>query len=90
MAFLRPDPTTFRERLNAMSRREWLFAAAAIVLTLIVMTGFLIESRYGYPKPAPRVIYVESWPSSGSLADIRLPSAEPSRVAPPSEARDER
>ncbi|WP_353216244.1 hypothetical protein [Sandarakinorhabdus sp.] len=54
MAFLDPPDA------QARRTRYWIAGGAALA-TATVMTLFLIESRWGYSKPDPIVIYAQSW-----------------------------
>lgn len=59
-----------RTRLAGIERRNLIIAAASVVLTTIVMTGFLIENRWGYSKPDPVIIYAQNWDESRSIEDV--------------------
>ncbi len=62
MAFLDPPDA------KARRTRYWI-AAGATLATTILMTLFLIESRWGYMKPDPKIIYAQSWKADRSRAD---------------------
>lgn len=62
MAFLDPPDATQRRR------RYWVAAGAALATT-ILMTMFLIESRWGYMKKDPVIIYAQSWKADRTRAD---------------------
>ena len=62
MAFL--DPLDAPQR-----RRRYWIAAGAMLATTILMTLFLIESRYGYMKPDTIIIYAQSWKGDRTRAD---------------------
>jgi hypothetical protein len=47
--------------LANVSRRDIWFAVASVTVTAIIMTGFLVESRWGYMKPDPKIIYFDNW-----------------------------
>jgi len=84
MAFLRPQPANLRERIRGMTRREWLFALASAGVTAIVMIGFLVESRWGYLPPPPRIVYFESWPATEmEAAAIQQAQARAAKRAAP-------
>ena len=71
MAFLRPEPRNLRERIQMITRRQWTFALASVLLTAIVMIAFLVESRWGYLPPPPKIIYVQTWPEEMTEAADR-------------------
>lgn len=50
-------------------RRRLIVGGLSVLLTAIVMTGFLVESRWGYSPPATRLIYMQSWRADRSSAD---------------------
>lgn len=58
-----------RTFLPRVSRRDLLFATLSVAITVTVITGFLVENRWGYADPPPRIIYVESWEADRSVAD---------------------
>ncbi len=62
MSFLNPPAAEVR-------RRRLLVGGASVTLTAIVMTGFLLESRSGYMKPDPKIIFFQNWQSDRSRAD---------------------
>jgi len=82
MAFLDPPDATQRRR------RYWI-AAGAVLATTILMTMFLIESRWGYMKPDSVIIYAQSWKADrtreDSIADVKATKA--AREARLAEAR---
>ena len=54
MSFLNPPRAQVR-------RRRILVGGASVVLTAMVMTAFLVESRSGYSKPEARIILFQNW-----------------------------
>lgn len=62
MSFLNPSKADRR-------RRFLLVGGASVIITAVVMYGFLIENRSGYMKPDPKIIYAESWPETRSRDD---------------------
>lgn len=62
MSFLDPPKADVR-------RRRILVGAASVVLTGLVMTAFLLESRSGYLPKDLNLIFVQSWPADRSRAD---------------------
>ncbi len=82
MAFLDPPDA------QARRTRYWI-AAGAVLATASIMTLFLIESRWGYSKPDPKIIYAQSWRADRTreqaIADARATKA--AREARLAEAR---
>lgn len=72
MSYLNPSKRDVR-------RRRLLVGGASVVLTTIVMTGFLLESRSGYSPPDLKLVYMENWKSDRSrdqtLADLKTTTA---------------
>ena len=72
MSFLYPSKTDVR-------RRRLLVGGASVLLTGIVMTGFLMESRSGYMKPDVKIIFMQNWRAdrtrAETLADARATEA---------------
>lgn len=62
MAFLDPPDA------QARRTRYWI-GAGAVLATATIMTLFLIESKWGYSKPDPKIIYAQSWSGDRSRAD---------------------
>lgn len=62
MSFLGPPDAQQRRR------RYWI-AAGSVLATTLIMTAFLIESRWGYMKPDPLIIYAQSWKADRTRAD---------------------
>jgi hypothetical protein len=72
MAFLDPPDATQRRK------RYWI-AAGSVLATTILMTMFLLESRWGYMKPDSVIIYAQSWKADRSrddaIADVKATKA---------------
>lgn len=62
MAFLDPPDA------QARRTRYWI-AAGSVLATTAIMTLFLIESRWGYMKPDPVIVYAQSWKADRTRAD---------------------
>ena len=62
MSYLKPASADLR-------RTRLIVGGLSIVMTGIVMTGFLLESRSGYMKPDPKLIYFQNWKGDRSRAD---------------------
>jgi hypothetical protein len=72
MAFLDPPDA-------AQKRTRTRIAAGAVLATATIMGLFLIESRWGYAKPDPVIIYAQSWKADrtrdDAIADARATRA---------------
>ena len=62
MAFLDPPD-------SAQRRKRYWIAAGSVLATTIIMTMFLVESRWGYMKPDPVIYYAQSWKATRTRAD---------------------
>lgn len=62
MSFLEPSPAERRSRALKVG-------GASLLITAIVIYGFLTEHRSGYVGPDSKLIYAESWPDSRSRED---------------------
>lgn len=62
MSFLNPSKTDLR-------RRRILVGGASVLLTAIVMTAFLLESRWGYMPKDIKLVFMQSWPADRTRAD---------------------
>lgn len=52
---------SLRARLAGIERHKLIFGSFSLLVTVIVVVGFLVENRWGYMKPDPMLIYVDSW-----------------------------
>lgn len=52
---------SLRARLAGIERHKLIFGSFSLVVTLVVIVGFLVENRWGYMKPDPMLIYVSNW-----------------------------
>jgi len=62
-------------RLSALPRSRWIIAGLSILMTVIVMTGFMLESRSGYSGRVLKVVFFQSWPANRSVADVHADRA---------------
>ncbi len=58
-----------RDVVSSLRRRDWIFGGLSVMMTAIVMWGFLNEHRWGYMKPDPIIAYFKSWQDGRSRAD---------------------
>jgi len=62
---------SLRARLAGIERHKLIFGTFSLLVTVIVMIGFLVENRWGYMKPDPMLIYVESWNEGRTREEAR-------------------
>jgi hypothetical protein len=68
MSFLAPSTSEVR-------RRRILVGGASVLITAIVMTGFILESRWGYSPKDLNIIYMQSWSADRSREQTRADTA---------------
>lgn len=73
MSFL--DPPDAKQR-----RKRYWIAAGSVLATTTIMTMFLVESRWGYMKPDPKIIYAQSWKADRTREDA-IADAKATRAA---------
>ena len=56
---------------NSTTRYKLVFGAASIAMVSIIITGFVIESRWGVLPEGPEVLYVSDWPATRTDAEIK-------------------
>jgi len=59
----------FRAFLRQRGREQWIGAALAVLVTIIIIIEFLVDSQIN-TAPPPRVIYVEQWSANRTDAEI--------------------
>lgn len=55
--------------LRNATRRDALFALAALAVTSLIGTGFLLESQPTPPRQPPQLVFVENWSANRSRDD---------------------
>lgn len=73
MAFPRPSTPAAAWRdlkafLQGRQRHQWLFALIAVLMPALIVLGFYHDANI---KPAPRIVYVESWPENRTDEQIK-------------------
>jgi hypothetical protein len=58
-----------RAFLRQRGREQWIGAACAVLVTIIIVIEFLVDSQIN-TAPPPRVVYVQSWTANRTDADI--------------------
>jgi len=59
----------FRAFLRHREREHWIGAALAVLVTVIIIIEFLVDSKINTAPPS-RVIYVEQWKADRTDAEI--------------------
>lgn len=71
MSFLGPSrDAPLAEQLAALPTSRWVIAGLSLLVTIVVVTGFLLESRSGYSGRVVQVVFFKSWNASRSAADV--------------------
>ena len=52
---------SLRARLAGLERHKLIIGTLSVLITTMVIVGFLVENRWGYMKPDPVLIYVDNW-----------------------------
>ncbi len=60
----------FRAFLRHREREHWIGAILAVLVTIIIVIEFLVDSQIN-TAPPPRVIYVEQWSANRTDAEIQ-------------------
>lgn len=58
-----------RAFLRQRGREQWIGAALAVLVTMIIIIEFLVDSKINTSAP-PRIIYVEQWKADRTDAEI--------------------
>ena len=59
----------FRAFLRHREREHWIGAALAVLVTMIIIIEFLVDSKIN-TAPPPRMVYVEQWKADRTDAEI--------------------
>jgi hypothetical protein len=59
----------FRAFLRQRGREQWIGAALAVLVTIIIIIEFLVDSQIN-TAPPPRVIYVQEYQANRTDAEI--------------------
>ena len=59
----------FRAFLRQRGREQWIGAALAILVTIIIIIEFLVDSQIN-TAPPPRIIYVQEYKANRTDAEI--------------------
>lgn len=56
-------------QLGTIPRSRLVIGGLAFFATAVIVTGFLLESRWGYSGRSVPVVFFQSWPANRSAAD---------------------
>ena len=59
----------FRAFLRHREREHWIGAALAVLVTIIIIIEFLVDSKIN-TAPPPRIVYAENWRADRTDAEI--------------------
>ena len=59
----------FRAFLRQRGREQWIGAALAVLVTIIIIIEFLVDSQIN-TAPPPQVIYVQQWSANRTDGEI--------------------
>jgi hypothetical protein len=59
----------FRAFLRHREREHWIGAALAVLVKIIIIIEFLVDSKIN-TAPPPRIVYVEQWKAGRTDAEI--------------------
>jgi len=57
-------------QLRSLPRSRLIIGGLALLMTVLIVTAFLLESRWGYTGRIVPVVFVQSWPADRSDADL--------------------
>ena len=63
MSYLNPSASDSR-------RNRLIVGGLSVSVTALMAVGFLLESRWGYQAPEPRVIFIDSWAAGRTRDDV--------------------
>ncbi len=76
MSFLGPSrDAPLAEQIAALPTSRWIIAGLSLLVTIVVVTGFLLESRSGYSGRVVPVVFFKSWKADRSAADVQVDRA---------------
>lgn len=56
-------------QLSSVPRSRLIIGGLALLMTVLIVTAFLLESRWGYTGRSVPVVFVKSWPATRTAAD---------------------
>jgi hypothetical protein len=71
-----------RRMWHASTRRyKLVFGALAITMTSLIITGFVLESRWGIAPEGPQIVYASDWHADRSDSEIQAQQKIDQRAA---------
>ena len=77
----------FRAFLRHREREHWIGAALAVLVTIIIVIEFFIDSKIN-TAPPPRIVYAQSW--SADRTDAQIVADQKKHQAERKAAQEER
>jgi hypothetical protein len=74
------------QRLRAIRTQQWVIGGLSVLMTTIIVVGFLVENRWGYMKPDPIIAYFKSWDAGRTREDAIAVQQEEIRLEAEAEA----
>jgi uncharacterized protein YlxW (UPF0749 family) len=62
------------------SRYHWWGVGISILLTVAVVSAFMVENRFNYAKPETKLIVVENWKEGRTRAEAEARQAEERKI----------
>ncbi len=82
MAFL-PKPSSpraawrdFRDAITAPRKHKMVFAALSLAFPALIFIGMARQARVDEDWVPPTIVYVQQWPASRTLAEVRAQQAK--------------
>jgi hypothetical protein len=61
---------TWQQKLRALPRSRWIIMGLSVAMTILILVGFVLDTRKGFNHRVLPVTMVNSWPATRSDADI--------------------
>jgi len=65
----------WRDRLRRLPRSRWVILGLSVLVTSVILFGFVIDAKRNMPGPTPVLRYFQSWPANRTLGDVNADRA---------------
>lgn len=65
----------WREKLRQLPRSRWVILVLSVIVTSVIVFGFVIDAGKGLPGPTPVLLYFQSWPATRTIKDVEADRA---------------